>query len=136
MSMVLEYPFRIFILIVVVIIIIGIMWQFRDRIMEICLFPPCDEEECNIQPVISDENRFTEEVLDKYCSQCWIKNGEGKCKGDSVCDVLNLGEEFDFDSPTAPWLNKHDYCIVTCKDVTSTVYVQYLSLERMIEIAC
>jgi len=137
MSLVLEYPFRIFILIVVILVLIGIMWQFRDQIMNICLFPPCNgEEECNIQPVISEESRFTKEVLDKYCNLCWIKNGGGTCEGDSVCYILNLEENFD---PSIPWnlMKEYDYCIVTCENIVSSLYVQYRSEgEGYIEIVC
>lgn len=136
MTMVLEYPFKVFILIVVVLVIISIMWQFRDKIMNICLFPPCNgEEECNVQPVITTESEFTKEVLDKYCSLCWIKNGAGKCRGDSICYVLNLNESFIPDN----WnlIKEHEYCIVTCENETSSLFVQYYSEgEGYIEIAC
>lgn len=136
MTMALEYPFKLFILIVVVLVIISIMWQFRDKIMGICLFPPCNgDEECNVQPVITSESEFTEEILNKYCSMCWLKNGEGNCKGDSICYVLNLEEDFN---PDIPWdiLRDYDYCFVTCENETSSLYVQYQSLDKIIEIAC
>lgn len=133
MSMVLEYPFKLFILIVVVIVIIGIMLQFRDKIINICLFPPCNgEKECNVQSDIATESEFTEVVLDKYCSLCWIKNGEGKCKGDSVCYILNLEEDFDPDD----WTSEYEYCIVTCDKDTPSLLVQYLAMEEIIEITC
>jgi len=136
MAMVLEYPFKIFILIVVVLVIISIMWQFRDRIMNMCLFPPCDEEECDVQPVIATESNFTKQVLDKYCNLCWMKNGAGACVGDSVCYILNLENDFD---PNVPWnmLKEYDYCIINCNNIVTSLYVQYHSEgEGYIEIAC
>ena len=130
--MVLEYPFKLFILIVVVIVIISIMYQFRDWIIGRCWFPPC-EEECNIQPVKATESGFTEVVLDKYCSLCWIKNGEGKCRGDSICYVLDVDFDADVDGSLE---SEYDYCIITCDKDTSSLFVQYQYLEKMIEIAC
>lgn len=137
MSMALEFPFKIFILVVVVLVLITMMWQFRDRIMDMCLFPPCNGgEECDVEPVISNEANFTIGILDKYCNLCWIKNGGGKCKGDPVCYVLTLEEDFD---PTVPWnmLKEYDYCVVTCESAISSLYVQYHSEGNgYVEIAC
>jgi len=134
MAMVLEYPFKIFILIVVVIVIISIMWQFRDRIIKICLFPPCEKDvECNIQPIIATESEFSEVILDKYCSLCWMKNLEGECKGNSICYILNLQDDFE----PGDWNSEYDYCIVSCDEEAPSLYVQYDSEgEGFIEIAC
>jgi len=141
MSMILEYPFKIFILIVVVLVIISIMWQFRDKITSICLFPPCeDETECNVQPVIQDKESFTEEELDYYCNLCWIKNGAGTCNQNSVCYIFNLEDDIN----PGDWEDVHeiDYngdsflCVIKCEDETSSFYVQYQSLGKIIEITC
>jgi len=130
----LEYVFKMFILIVVVLIIITMMWQFRDKIVDVCLFPPCDKQGgCNVQPIISEEERFSIMVLDKYCNLCWMKNGGGKCKDDSSCYVLNLKNDFI----PGTWPSTHDYCIVTCENAASSLYVQYRSEGNgYIEIAC
>lgn len=139
MTMVLEYPFKIFILIVVVLVIISIMWQFRDKIMEICFFPPCDGgKECNVQTVISKETEFTVDELNKYCNLCWEKNGAGNCIEDSVCYVLDLEEDFNH---KIPWnslpTKKYNYCFVTCNNTVSSLYVEYHSEGNgYIEISC
>ena len=131
MSMVLEYPFKVFILIVVVIVVMSIMIQFRDKIMSMCFFPPCNgEEECNVEPVILKELEFTEEVFDKYCNLCWIKNGEGRCKESSICYVLNLDKDFEPDDLES------EHCIVTCNKDSSSLFVQYQSIEKKIFIEC
>ena len=143
MTMVLEYPFKLFILIVVVIVIVGIMYQFRDWIMDICLFPPCNGgEKCNVQPVISTESEFSKGVLDKYCRSCWIKNGGGTCIGNSDCYLLNLEDE-DFDPDDWKLVYKFNEgegsfsCFITCENKASSLYVKYQSEgEGFIEIAC
>jgi len=132
MTMALEYPFKLFILIVVIIVIISIMWQFRDWITGICLFPPC-EEECNVQPEMATESEFTKEILDKYCSLCWMKNGGGECKGNSICYTLNL-EDKKFEP--GDWSSEYKYCLVACEKESSSLFVQYLAMEELILITC
>jgi hypothetical protein len=132
MSMVLEYPMKILIFMAVVVVIIGIMFHFRDKIMKICLFPPCEEEiKCDVKPVVATENVVDKNIIEKYCKMCWGKNRNGECKEDSLCYVVNI--------PVSNPANIDigvDYCEITCnKDVTS-FFVQYNFLDKKVYIAC
>jgi hypothetical protein len=137
-EMVLEYPFKIALFIAVILILVGIMWTFRDQIMRICLFPPCEEstEECDMKTSVSNENDFSRDILTKYCQLCWERNKRGQCKKDSLCYVVNV------DNPSNPFLylplsiEVSQYCSVTCSRLATSVYVQYDFLNKKITIAC
>lgn len=46
MALVLEYPMKLFILIVVIFVVIGIMIQYKQKIMNLDLFNKNDEKKC------------------------------------------------------------------------------------------
>lgn len=132
MPLVLEYPFRLFLYIIVILVLIGIMWRFREKVFGICLFPPCDvEKECEVNTTITTESYFDADILEKYCKLCWEKNRKGECKQDALCYIINV------DIPQEPDpVFSLEYCSVSCsKDVTS-VFVQYKSLTNETIITC
>ncbi|MDI6825838.1 MAG: hypothetical protein QMD36_01425 [Candidatus Aenigmarchaeota archaeon] len=135
MTMVLEYPMNILILTVVVLVIIGIMFHFREQIMNICLFPPCEEEiRCNIKPAVVTESVVDINVIEKYCKMCWGKNRNGECGEDALCYVVNIPSSNPSSIALSPEVSR--YCSITCsRDVTS-FFVQYNFLDKKIYVAC
>lgn len=132
----LEYPFKVILYLIVVLILIGIMTTFRNKITNLCLFPPCEKEEkCDVKPQQSNENILDSNVLEKYCSLCWEKNKRGECGESSVCNVVLLSNEAN---PSQHTINPSvsQYCSVTCsRDVTYFI-VQYDRINKKILIAC
>jgi len=135
MPMELEYPMNIIILSVVVLVIIGIMFTFRDRIMKICLFPPCQEDvKCDIKSTVVTAAAGDQNTIEKYCTMCWVKNRYGECKEDALCYVVNAQTPNPIGITLKPEIAK--YCKITCsRDVTS-FFVQYNFLKKEITIAC
>jgi hypothetical protein len=135
MPMVLEYPMNIVILTVVVIVIIGIMFTFRDKILKICLFPPCQEDiKCDVKSAVVTEAAGDKLTIEKYCNLCWGKNRNGECKEDALCYVVNAQTP----DPSGITLSQEvrDYCKIRClRDVTS-FFVEYNFLKKEITIEC
>jgi len=132
MSMVLEYPMKMFILLAVVLVVIGIIISYRSKIMEFSFFEDEQENKCDIETVVSSEQALTSDNLQKYCSMCYMKNDNGECMDDTVCYVVNIDNTIN---PSTISLSSN-YCSIKCnKDVTS-VYVQYKGLTGTVEIAC
>lgn len=131
MSLVLEYPIKLFLLLVAVLVIIGIMWHFRDQITEICLIPPCEDEiECGEKTIPSHEASFTQDIIDKYCRLCWNKNRGGECSKDHLCYAVST------DSSSIPPDPSFEYCKNSCGNNVKTIFVEYKSLEKIVEITC
>lgn len=130
MAMELEYPMNIIILTVVVLVIIGIMFGFRDRIMKFCIFPPCNEEIiCDVKPIVTTENDINQAMIENYCTMCLAKNRNGECKEDALCYIVNI-------PMTNPNSINPSNCKITCdKDVTS-FFVNYKFLDKNITITC
>lgn len=128
--MALEYPMNIIILTVVVLVVIGIMFSFRDRIMKFCLFPPCNEDvKCDVKPIVTTENVVDQTMIEKYCGMCLVKNRNGECKEDALCYIVNI-------PTTNPKNFNPSNCEITCdKDVTS-FFVNYKFLDKNITITC
>jgi hypothetical protein len=133
MAMVLEYPMNIIILTVVVLVVIGIMFSFRDRITNICIFPPCEEEIiCDVKPAVVTETAVTQDIIDKYCKMCLGKNRDWECKEDSLCYVVNIQSAFNPFGIT-PSMND---CEVKCNRAVTSFFVQYNFLDKKIYITC
>jgi len=138
MAMVLEYPFKIILFSVIILIIIGIMWTFRQQIFNICLFPPCDEEveKCMTKTTPSSEKEFNRDVLEKYCRLCWERAGKGECRENFVCYVVNV------DVQSNPYIyvplsqDVFQYCFVECNRTTTSVYVEYNFIDKIVSIKC
>ncbi|MCX6821168.1 MAG: hypothetical protein NTW30_00145 [Candidatus Aenigmarchaeota archaeon] len=133
MSMILEYPVNIFILTVVVIVVIGIMFHFRDQIMNICLFPPCEEDtKCDVKTAVVTET-VNKDVLENYCKMCLAKNRNGDCKQDALCYVVNVKNVPSFNPSSVGPLNN---CSIDCSKNVTSFFVQYNFLDKNITIEC
>lgn len=135
MSMILEYPVNIFILTVVVIVVIGIMFHFRDQIMTICLFPPCEEDtKCDVKIAAVTETNVNSVVLEKYCKMCWYKNRKGECKVDSICYAVNIPNS-DLTGITLG-SEVSGYCNRVCSRSVTSFFVEYSFIDKKISITC
>jgi len=131
--LVLEYPAKLMIVIAVVVILIGILWQFRERIVKICLFPPCEKEEvCYGKTSFVNEMEINEGILEKYCKLCWERNGEGECKEDTLCYVLNLS----LSSVPSNFPVDLNYCSIECSRNVTTLFFEYKWIEKKVKIKC
>jgi len=131
MALVLEYPMKLFILIVVIFVVIGIMIQYKQKIMNLDLFNKNDEKKCEVETTVTSEPNLNNAVLEKYCNLCYLKNEQGKCKEDALCYVINT----NLVNPSTISINK-DYCSITCNKEVTSVYVQYKWLTGTVEISC
>jgi hypothetical protein len=130
MSLELEYPVNLLILTVVVVVIIGIIWNFRDQIMNIHLFPDQEKVECDSKTVVSHEIKLDLNAINKYCQLCWDKNKRGECGEDNLCYVVNIN------SSSVPTNPSETYCKNLCTNSAKTIFVQYNYLKENIEITC
>ncbi len=134
--MVLEYPMKMILYFVVVMVLIGIMWTFRDNISRICIFPPCNENKCEIKiDKPSNENSLTADIVGKYCNLCWGKSEEGQCPENGLCYAVSLETDVN---PSSILLQNDvkEYCNIECNKNTKTVFFQYDSLIRKVKITC
>lgn len=134
MSIVLEYPMKMIILLVVVFVVVGIILSYRSQIMNTCLTPPCDGEEnlCEVETIVSSEQILDSASLQKYCNMCYMKNDNGNCMDNSLCYVVNIDNMID---PSTIILTS-EYCSIKCEKAVTSVYVQYIGLTGTVEIAC
>ena len=131
MAMVLEYPMKLFILIVVVLVVVGIMIKYKDKIMDLSFFDKDEEEKCEVKTEVVSEAALNTAVLEKYCDLCYLKNEQGECKDDALCYVINT----NLINPSTITINK-DYCSITCNKEVTSVNVQYKWFTGTVEIAC
>jgi len=132
-GMALEMVFQMFLYIVVILVVIGIIINFRESILsalKLCDYIPggCPQkEECTA--IQSTEVSITESVLKKYCDFCWSKTGAKDFSKDCLCYVVSGSF-----SPDSYILS--DYCNLKCdKSVTSVIFT-YSHLLKKVLIEC
>lgn len=137
MTLVLEYPVTLLLYTVVILVLISIMWHFREQIFDICLFPPCNggEEDCDVKPVVTTETELTQDVVDKYCKMCWSRNKEGECDEDVLCYIINVTFNTTEHSSLKP-SPELKYCDINCQRNATSLWVQYYSLDLTVNITC
>lgn len=135
MSMELEYPFKIILYMAVVVILIGIAIVFRNKIINWCFFPPCENEKCDIKTQTSTENAIDSNILEKYCNICWEKNKRGECSESNVCNVVSLNNP---GNPSLYNINPpvNEYCSISCSKIVTSFFVEYDKINRKIIISC
>lgn len=131
-EMALEYPFKIFIYVVVAVVVIGLMITFRNQILDflnLCQFMPqgCEEQrECFT--IESTEAIINEASLRKYCDFCWRKTGELDYKKDCLCYVVS--------GSYSPIPFTHENCVLDCNKDATSVRFSYDSIIKKIYIRC
>lgn len=138
MSMELEYPFKVILFLIVVMILVGIMITFREKLMKICFFPPCGKEsvcETNSGPTQSQQSVMNKDVLEKYCNLCWQRNNEGKCNEDRACYFVSFPTASNPSSfPLSPDVS--NYCSVKCNRDATSILVGYDWIDKKVIIEC
>ncbi|MBU5688679.1 MAG: hypothetical protein KQA41_00410 [Candidatus Aenigmarchaeota archaeon] len=133
MSMELEYPFKIMLYLVVVLVLIGIMMAFKDKILKICFFPPCEQKtKCDFETQNVQEIDANENIIAKYCFLCYEKSKE--CEKDKICYIVSFENNFDFSNDYIDI--GEEKCEITCLKNTNMLYFSYSYFEDKIKVGC
>lgn len=130
--MILEYPFKMFLYLVVILVVIGLVLTFRDQIinaLNLCQYIPqgCPkQEECPTTQ--AKEMIIDEAVLRKYCNLCWERVGKGEYKKDCLCFVVS--------GKYTPIKFEHANCELGCDEEVTSVLFVYDGLLKKIYIKC
>ncbi|MEM5853190.1 MAG: hypothetical protein QW228_02315 [Candidatus Aenigmatarchaeota archaeon] len=131
-GMALEYVFKMFLYVVVVIVVISLIIHFREEIsssLKLCeyLSIGCGEEKC--ETIQASEDRLEEKVIKKYCDLCWRKTGSKDYGKDCFCYIVS--GSFFVNNYNLP-----EYCEMECrKDATSLIFI-YNSLMKKVFVQC
>lgn len=131
-GMALEFVFKMFIYIVVVLVVIGIILQFRSEIisaLNLCKYVPggCPEkEEC--KTIHSTEPSITETTLNKYCDLCWSKTGARGYTKDCICYIIT--------GSFSPFSYSNEHCELKCNIQATSLIITYNHLLKKILIEC
>jgi hypothetical protein len=127
----LEFVFKMFLYIVVIIVVIGLIVFFRNSIistLNLCQYLPsgCLEKKC--ETIQATEGQITSSILDKYCNLCWSKTGAKDLREDCLCYVVK-GDFLPF-----PYSNQN--CELKCSKQATSLIFAYNSLLKKITIEC
>lgn len=131
-AMELEYPFQMFLYIVVILVVISLIVTFRTQILtylKLCDYLPqgCQSQlECSTSQ--TKVTTIDANVLTKYCNLCWDKTGGIKYEKDCLCYIVSGNY-----SPTA-FSNKN--CKLDCNKQATSVIITYDWLLQKIDIKC
>jgi len=126
-EIVLEYPFKIFLYLVVAIVVIGLVVGFRNQILQffnLCQFIPqgCQRERCSVR--LTKEADISKDLLEKYCRLCWDETGKNDYKEDCLCFVVS--------GKFHPIEFSQENCELICnKDSTSIQFIYYHLLKKI-----
>jgi hypothetical protein len=132
-GMAIEFIFKMFLYVVVILVVISLIIHFREEILttlNLCDYVPggCQKrEECT--PIQSTETSITEIVLKKYCDLCWLKTGEKNYPKDCICYIVKGSF-----SPSTFTLS--DYCDLRCNKEATSVIFTYNQLLKKVLIEC
>lgn len=132
-QMALEEVFKIVIFVVVALIVIGLVINFRDQIVQglkLCDWSPSScakQEECSTNQ--ADEINIDDSVLNRYCDSCWSKSGKVDLDQDCLCYIVK-------GTFTPLITNLPSYCQLTCNKNTTSILVYYDSVLKIVSIGC
>ena len=126
--MALEYPFKVLLYLVVIIVVIGIVLVFRKEISNInfCWIWGCQQKAC--ETVRVSESTIDRQVLDKYCELCWGKTGAADLKEDCLCYVVS--------GSFTPFAYTSQHCDLKCNSDSQFLTFSYSHLPKKILIEC
>ncbi|MCX8178772.1 MAG: hypothetical protein N3D75_03015 [Candidatus Aenigmarchaeota archaeon] len=130
MSLEMETVFKYLLYTFVVLVIIGILVVFKDKILRLCLIPPCEKDLCDVKTVAVSEPSF-QGTVEKYCDFCYQKANQ--CKQDVICYIVS------YDSPVQSTFyipSNTGICNYQCNKETSTLYFTYSYLSNMVIVGC
>ncbi|OGI15080.1 hypothetical protein A3K63_03805 [Candidatus Micrarchaeota archaeon RBG_16_49_10] len=129
--MALEYIFKVFLYVAVILILIGIMWGFKERI-PFCIFG-CEDpgKKCEVATEGSTEQYFDKEQIDKYCTLCWEKNMMGGCEKSVLCYAVDSAYGVNVNA-----ISDLAHCEFSCSGNAHTIFVNYDYLRQKVIITC
>ncbi|MEM5879557.1 MAG: hypothetical protein QXU74_03640 [Candidatus Aenigmatarchaeota archaeon] len=129
----LEFVFKMFLYIVVILVVISLIIHFKDEILSslhLCDYLPggCpSKQECST--IQASEAILTESVIEKYCSFCWQKTGLKDYAKDCICYVVS-----GTFSPAQFTLS--DHCSLKCNKEATSLIFSYNHLLKKVFIEC
>lgn len=128
----LEYPFNLVIYLVAMIVIIGLIFNFRAvaSTLNLCQFNPafCETPQ-KCETVQTSEGIIDENVLNKYCNLCWRKTAEVDFKDNCFC--YSIKGDFTPQSPSLP-----EFCKLKCDKPSTAVFVNFNYFTKKVNIEC
>ena len=131
-EMELEFVFKMFIYVVVILVVISLITVFRKDILtalNLCkLFPQACQEagECKTSEV--SQSVIDSSVLKIYCDFCWDKTGSKKYGENCLCFILK--------GSYSPVEFANQNCLLDCDKQASAVLFQYDYLLGKVFIKC
>lgn len=127
----LEYVFKMFLYLVVVLVVLGLIINFRNQIIEalnLCQYVPGCKREEKCETILVKEVMVNENILNKYCNFCWGKTGLKDYKENCLCYVVKGSfSPFAFNNPD---------CELKCTSDSDILFFKYDSLFKKIFIEC
>jgi hypothetical protein len=132
-QMVLEEIFKFLIYIVVAVVVIIMVVNFRHEIakaLNLCeLFHLFCPKEGKCENIVVEENSIDNSILKKYCNLCWDKTGDKSFEKNCLCYIVK--GQFNPVSNNLP-----TYCNLKCARQASSILFYYDSKLKMINIEC
>lgn len=127
----LEYVFKMFLYFVVVVVVLGLIINFRSQIIEalnLCDYIPGCKREEKCETILAKEAVIDENVLNKYCNLCWSKTGLRDYKENCVCYVVR--------GSFSPLAFSNQNCELKCNLNSESLIFSYNSLFKKVFIEC
>ena len=127
----LEFVFKMFIYVVVILVVISLITVFRKEILNslnLCqIFPQgCQSGECKTSEV--SEAIIDSNALKKYCDSCWGKTGSKKYGENCLCFILK--------GNFTPLTFSSQNCLLDCSKQATAVLINYDYLLGKVFIKC
>lgn len=128
----LEYVFKMFLYIVVILVVISLIVTFRKQILtylKLCDFLPqgCQQQiDCATYQVT--EKTIDANTLRKYCSLCWDKTGQKDYRKDCLCYIVS--------GSYSPVEFANQNCELKCDKTVTSVFFAYDNLLEKVYIKC
>ncbi|MBU5690179.1 MAG: hypothetical protein QXM68_03485 [Candidatus Aenigmatarchaeota archaeon] len=114
----------------VILVVIGIVIAFKDRIMKLCLIPPCEKQTCDVTVITTSEPSFSGTV-ERYCDFCYQKAKD--CRQDTLCYIVSYPSVF---SQQLYIPQNNNICKYQCTKDTSTLYFTYNHISQSVIVGC
>ena len=91
-AMELEYPFKVFLYIVVILVVVSLVVKFKEKISSAISFcehlPQFCQQDSACSTVQATRGVISEATLKEYCNSCWDKTGKKDYKESCMCYIV------------------------------------------------
>ena len=133
-DMALEYPFKLLLYVVVILVVVGLIIAFNKQIREylvnvLCqLLPQGCQSNGDCTTYDSTETVIDQKVLKYYCDACWTKTGRNEYQKDCLCYIVK--------GSFTPTTFTNENCELQCTKGASAVLFSYNHFAKTVEIKC